>query len=66
MADWLTYSLSDFLPFSRATYLRLFELYNVRDLERAVWAFADQKAKIAGVEADRLLRPETLHAVRMP
>jgi Family of unknown function (DUF6064) len=30
MTDWLTYSLTDFLPFSRATYLRLFELYNVR------------------------------------
>lgn len=30
MTDWLTYSLTDFLPFSRATYLRLFELYNAR------------------------------------
>ena len=30
MADWLIYSLADFLPFDRATYLRLFELYNAR------------------------------------
>jgi len=30
MADWLTYTLSDFLPFSRPTYLRLFEIYNAR------------------------------------
>jgi hypothetical protein len=30
MADWMTYSLADFLPFDRATYLRLFELYNAR------------------------------------
>lgn len=30
MADWLSYSLADFLPFSRATYLRLFELYDAR------------------------------------
>ncbi len=30
MADWLTYSLTDFLPFSRTTYLRLFELHDAR------------------------------------
>lgn len=30
MTDWLTYSASDFIPFSRATYQRLFELYNAR------------------------------------
>lgn len=30
MADWLSYSLADFLPFSRGTYLRLFELHNAR------------------------------------
>ncbi len=30
MSHWLTYSLSDFLPFSQATYQRLFELYNSR------------------------------------
>ncbi len=30
MADWLRYSLADFLPFSRMTYLRLFELYDAR------------------------------------
>lgn len=30
MTDWLTYSASDFIPYSRATYQRLFELYNAR------------------------------------
>lgn len=30
MSHWLTYSLADFLPFSEATYQRLFELYNKR------------------------------------
>jgi hypothetical protein len=30
MIDWLTYSLSDVVPFSREAYLRLFELYNRR------------------------------------
>lgn len=30
MADLLSFSLTDFLPFSRATYLRLFELYDAR------------------------------------
>ena len=29
MSEWWTYSLSDFLLFSRRTYYRLFELYNV-------------------------------------
>jgi len=28
MTEWWTYSLRDFLPFSRDTWLRLFELYN--------------------------------------
>ncbi|QRM29959.1 DUF6064 family protein [Microvirga sp. VF16] len=32
MADWLSYTLSDFLLFSARTYYRLFELYN-----RAIW-----------------------------
>jgi len=32
MADWLSYTLSDFLLFSPRTYYRLFELYN-----RAIW-----------------------------
>jgi hypothetical protein len=32
MAEWWTYSLSDFLLFSPRTYYRLFELYNA-----AVW-----------------------------
>ena len=32
MAEWLTYSLTDFLLFSPQIYFRLFELYN-----RAVW-----------------------------
>ena len=32
MAEWWTYSLSDFLLFSPRTYYRLFELYN-----RAIW-----------------------------
>lgn len=30
MEDWLSYSLGDFLPFSRETYGRLFEHYNTR------------------------------------
>ena len=32
MAEWWTYSLSDFLLFSQRTYYRLFELYNL-----AIW-----------------------------
>ncbi len=30
MADWVNYSLADLVPFTRGTYLRLFELYNAR------------------------------------
>jgi len=30
MANWLSYSISDFLPFSLETYNRLFALYNAR------------------------------------
>lgn len=30
VADWLGYSLADFLPFSRGAWLRLYELYNAR------------------------------------
>jgi hypothetical protein len=30
MTEWLTYSASDFIPFSRGIYRRLFELYNAR------------------------------------
>ena len=34
MSEWWTYSLSDLLMFSRATYFRLFELHNL-----ALWPF---------------------------
>jgi hypothetical protein len=30
MADWLSYSITDFIPFSRDSYLRLAQLYNAR------------------------------------
>ena len=30
VTDWLSYSLADFVPFSHATYLRLFERYDAR------------------------------------
>ena len=30
MADWLSYSITDFLPFTQETFLRLAERYNLR------------------------------------
>lgn len=36
MTDWLSYSLTDLLPFSRETYLRLAALYNARFVEVVV------------------------------
>ena len=40
MSEWLTYSPLDFLLFSRRTYFRLFELYNVEIWPAQILAFA--------------------------
>jgi hypothetical protein len=50
MSEWWTYSLSDLVMYSRQTYYRLFELYNV-----AIWP-AQIFAVAAGVSAWALLR----------
>lgn len=50
MSEWWTYSLSDLVMYSRQTYYRLFELYNV-----AIWP-AQIIAVAAGVSAWALLR----------
>jgi hypothetical protein len=50
MGDLLTYALSDFLPFSRETYRRLFELHN-----EAVWP-AQLIAAALGIAILALLR----------
>lgn len=50
MSEWWTYSLSDLVMYSRQTYYRLFELYNV-----AIWP-AQIVAVAAGVSAWAVLR----------
>jgi hypothetical protein len=53
MAEWWTYSLSDFLLFSPRTYYRLFELYNA-----AVWPGQLIAVAVGLAIAAMLLRPK--------
>jgi hypothetical protein len=59
MSEWWTYSLSDLVMYSRQTYYRLFELYNV-----AIWP-AQIVAVVAGVSAWALLRRADLRRGRL-